>query len=67
MYQDQMKPVERAKALAAGKDVDRMPVDIMYGAPAHALMGWTLQQEMCIRDRARLPRHHFPTQLAGYL
>ena len=45
MYQDQMKPVERAKALAAGKDVDRMPVDIMYGAPAHALMGWTLQQE----------------------
>ena len=45
MYQDQMTPVERAKALAAGKDVDRMPVDIMYGASAHALLGWTLQQE----------------------
>ena len=45
MYQDQMTPVERAKALAAGKDVDRLPVGIIYGAPAHALMGWTLQQE----------------------
>ena len=45
MYKDQMTPVERAQAIAEGKDVDRMPIGIMFGAPAHSLLGWTVQQE----------------------
>lgn len=45
MYQEQMKPVERAQALAAGKAVDRLPVGIIYGAAAHSLLGWTINQE----------------------
>ena len=45
MYKDQMTPVERAPAIAEGKDVDRMPIGIMFGAPAHSLLGWTVQQE----------------------
>ncbi len=45
MYKDQMTPVERAQAITEGKDVDRRPIGIMFGAPAHSLLGWTVQQE----------------------
>ena len=45
MYKDQMTPVERAQAIAEGKDIDRRPIGIMFGAPAHSLLGWTVQQE----------------------
>lgn len=45
MYKDQMTPVERARALAAGQEVDRQPVGIIYGAAAHSLLGWTINQE----------------------
>jgi len=42
---DLMTPVERARALAKGEAVDRMPISMIYGAPAHALLGWTRIQE----------------------
>ena len=45
MYQDQMTPMERRHALEAGRAVDRLPVGIMFGAPAHTLLGWTAAQE----------------------
>lgn len=40
-----MTPRERAEALAKGQPVDRMPLGLFFGAPAHTLLGWTLQQE----------------------
>lgn len=42
---DLMTPIERAKALAKGESVDRMPISMFYGAPAHSLLGWTRRQE----------------------
>ena len=41
---DLMTPVERANALAKGLEVDRMPISMFYGAPAHTLLGWTRPQ-----------------------
>ena len=45
MFKDQMTPVERQQALARGEAVDRLPVGIIYSAPVHNLMGWTIPQE----------------------
>lgn len=42
---DQMTPVERARALAKGERIDRYPINLFWGAPAHALLGWTRRQE----------------------
>ncbi len=38
---DQMTPKERAKALAKGESVDRMPIGLFYFSPSHRLLGWT--------------------------
>ena len=38
---DQMTPLERSAALKQGKRVDRMPIGMIYGTPAPALLGWT--------------------------
>ena len=42
---DLMTPIERAQALVKGESVDRMPISMLYGAPAHSLLGWTRRQE----------------------
>jgi len=42
---DLMTPVERAKALAKGEPVDRLPISMFYGAPGHSLLSWTRIQE----------------------
>lgn len=39
-----MTPIERAAALKKGHSPDRLPISMFYGAPAHALLGWTRQQ-----------------------
>jgi len=38
---DKMTPKERAAALKEGKAVDRLPIGMLYGLPAAALMGWS--------------------------
>ena len=45
---DQMTPLERKDALARGEQVDRMPISIFYGAPAHHLLGWTRPQSVAL-------------------
>jgi uroporphyrinogen decarboxylase len=42
---DQMTPLERKKALANGEPVDRMPIAMLFGAPAHRLLGFSRRQE----------------------
>lgn len=42
---DQMTPLERSAALANGQAVDRYPINMFFGAPAHTLLGWTRRQE----------------------
>lgn len=42
---DQMTPLERRAALAKGQAVDRYPINMFFGAPAHTLLGWTRRQE----------------------
>lgn len=41
---DQMTPVERAKALKNGQAVDRMPIKMLYGAQGPGLLGLSIRQ-----------------------
>ena len=43
---DQMTPLERQAAMAKGEAVDRYPIGMFYGAPGHALLGWTRRDEV---------------------
>ena len=43
---DQMTPIERRVALSKGEPVDRYPINLFYGAPAHTLLGWTRRDEI---------------------
>ncbi|MCR6545747.1 uroporphyrinogen decarboxylase family protein [Dehalobacterium formicoaceticum] len=59
---DKMTPLERAAALARGEDVDRFPINMFYGAPAHAMLGWTRQQEFADgRSIARVQKKVYET------
>lgn len=46
MFKDQMTPVERRKALAEGREADRLPIGIIYGLDAHRHCGWVRSQEL---------------------
>lgn len=43
---DQMTPLERKAALLKGEAIDRYPISMFYGAPGHALLGWSRRDEV---------------------
>ncbi|MDD4238460.1 MAG: uroporphyrinogen decarboxylase family protein [Desulfotomaculaceae bacterium] len=59
---DQMTPIERKAALAKGQPVDRYPITMFYGAPAHALLGWTRHMEVAsARNQADVQKKVYET------
>ncbi len=59
---DQMTPKERAKALAKGERVDRMPISMFYFSPSHQLLGLTMREgDANARIRADIQKKVYET------